>query len=160
MRKHKNALPSIHLPHKPSGFALLAAADFARQYGGEITLVTVVEPDPFHRFETNLLSVSRKTLEGRLRAELSDFGRKLVKEANLEAFLVRHGEPFDQIVKTAGALKTDLIIIATHGHTGLKHVLLESTTERVIRHAPCAVLTVRGEQKQGWPVGKQRSAEV
>jgi len=40
-------------------------------------------------------------------------------------------------------LDIDLIIIATHGHTGLRHALLGSTAERVVRHAPCPVLTVR-----------------
>jgi nucleotide-binding universal stress UspA family protein len=140
---------------RPSGFALLAAADFARQYGGRITLVTVIEPDPFHRFETHALAVSRKTLDGRLRSELSEFGHKLAGKDNIEAVLVRHGIPFDEIVKAARALKTDLIIIATHGHTGLKHVLLGSTAERVIRYAPCAVLTVRAEPKPGWPVAEK-----
>ncbi len=140
---------------RPSGFALLAAADFARQYGGRITLVTVIELDPFHRFETHALAVSRKTLEGRLRAELSEFGRKLAGKGRVEAVVVRTGKPFDEIVKLASTLKTDLIIIATHGHTGLKHLLLGSTAERVIRYAPCAVLTVRGELKQGWPAGRK-----
>jgi nucleotide-binding universal stress UspA family protein len=51
-------------------------------------------------------------------------------------------------VETAKALKMDLIIIATHGHTGLAHVLLGSTTERVVRHAPCPVLVVRGKERE------------
>jgi len=41
----------------------------------------------------------------------------------------------------------DLIVIATHGYTGLKHVLLGSTAERVVRHAPCPVLTVRERER-------------
>jgi universal stress protein A len=41
-------------------------------------------------------------------------------------------------------LKADMIIMATHGYTGLKHTLLGSTAERVVRHARCPVLTVRG----------------
>ena len=40
-------------------------------------------------------------------------------------------------------LNTDLIVLTTHGYTGLKHVLLGSTAERVVRHAACPVLTVR-----------------
>jgi nucleotide-binding universal stress UspA family protein len=44
----------------------------------------------------------------------------------------------------ARELKTDLVVIGTHGHTGLRHVLLGSTAERTLRLAPCAVLTVRG----------------
>jgi nucleotide-binding universal stress UspA family protein len=140
---------------QPSGFALLAAADFARQYGGQITLVTVVEPDLLHVFETNLLAVRRKTLERRLKTELSEFGHKLVGKGQVEAILVRNGKPFEQIVNVARTLKTDLIVIATHGHTGLKHMLLGSTAERVIRYAPCAVLTVRSEKQQGWPAIKK-----
>jgi nucleotide-binding universal stress UspA family protein len=139
---------------RPSGYALLCGGDFARQYGGKITLLTVIEPDPLMRFETHALAVNREALEGRLRAELSEFGHKLAGKGHIEGVLIRHGKPFEQIVKTASALKTDLIIIATHGHTGLKRVLLGSTAERVIRYASCAVLTVRRGQGQGWPAGR------
>jgi nucleotide-binding universal stress UspA family protein len=45
-------------------------------------------------------------------------------------------------------LKVDLIIISTHGRTGLKHALLGSTTERVVRHAPCPVLVVRAQERE------------
>ena len=54
-----------------------------------------------------------------------------------------HGSPSREIVHLAGALKTDLIVISTHGRTGLKHWLLGSVAEQVIRHAHCAVLVVR-----------------
>jgi nucleotide-binding universal stress UspA family protein len=57
--------------------------------------------------------------------------------------IVIDGVPFDEIAKEAKAWEADLIVIATHGYTGLKHVLLGSTTERVVRHAPCPVLVVR-----------------
>jgi nucleotide-binding universal stress UspA family protein len=55
----------------------------------------------------------------------------------------RLGRPYVEITEAAQELKVDLLILATHGHTGLKHVLLGSTAERVVRHAPCPVLTVR-----------------
>lgn len=136
---------------KPSEYALQSAARFARRYGGRITLLTVIEPEPYARFEINVLAVTHKTLESRLRSELSGMGNECVGKEHLDAVLVRWGKPFDQIVKTAGSLKSDLIIIATHGHTRLKRVLLGSTAERVIRYAPCPVLTVQAGQKQGWP---------
>jgi nucleotide-binding universal stress UspA family protein len=59
---------------------------------------------------------------------------------------VRNGTAFDEIVRAAGSLRADLIIIATHGYTGLKHVLMGSTAERVVRHAPCPVLVVRSSE--------------
>jgi nucleotide-binding universal stress UspA family protein len=48
------------------------------------------------------------------------------------------------IVDLAEELGSDLIIMGTRGHTGLKHVLLGSVAERTLRHAPCSVLTVKG----------------
>jgi universal stress protein A len=52
-----------------------------------------------------------------------------------------------EIVRLARECGADLIILATHGHTGLKHVLLGSTAEYVVRHAPCPVLTVREREQ-------------
>jgi len=51
--------------------------------------------------------------------------------------------PSDGIVRTAGELGSDMIVMGTHGLTGLSHVLLGSVAERTIRHAPCPVLTVK-----------------
>lgn len=60
---------------------------------------------------------------------------------------VTSGEPADAIVRSAIELKADLIVMATHGRTGLQHVLLGSVAEKVVRHASCPVLTVRGMDK-------------
>jgi len=57
--------------------------------------------------------------------------------------MTRLGRPYVEITEAARDTKADMILLATHGHTGLKHVLLGSTAERVVRHAPCPVLTVR-----------------
>lgn len=59
---------------------------------------------------------------------------------------VRMGAPWHEITTAAQECEADLIIIATHGHTGLKHPLLGSTAERVVRHAPCPVLVVRDRE--------------
>jgi len=56
---------------------------------------------------------------------------------------VGYGTPFLEILQLAEKRKVDLIVMATHGWTGLKHMLLGSVTEKVVRHAPCSVLTVR-----------------
>jgi nucleotide-binding universal stress UspA family protein len=53
------------------------------------------------------------------------------------------GSPFRKIVETAEAEHMDLIVMATHGRTGLSHLLIGSVTERVVRTAPCPVLTIR-----------------
>lgn len=56
---------------------------------------------------------------------------------------VREGTPFYEIIRFAKETDIDLIVMGTHGHTGLTHVLLGSVTEKVVRKAPCPVLTVR-----------------
>jgi universal stress protein A len=56
---------------------------------------------------------------------------------------VRWGDAVEGIVGYARDVSIDLIVIATHGRTGLKHVLLGSVAERIVREAPCPVLSIR-----------------
>jgi nucleotide-binding universal stress UspA family protein len=60
---------------------------------------------------------------------------------------VRIGAPAGEIVDAADELKCDLICVSTHGRTGLAHLLLGSVAEKIVRHAPCPVLTVRPAKK-------------
>jgi universal stress protein A len=60
---------------------------------------------------------------------------------------VRWGEPVEGIVSYAADHAVDLIVIATHGRTGLSHALLGSVAERIIREAPCPVLTIRDRER-------------
>lgn len=57
--------------------------------------------------------------------------------------IVVKGVPFHEIINAASELGVDLVVIGTHGRTGLSHVVMGSVAEKVIRKAPCAVLTVR-----------------
>src|SRR5215831_18891767 len=56
--------------------------------------------------------------------------------------------PFDEICRLAQAIPADLIIMPTHGRTGLKHVFLGSTAERIVQHSSCPVLVTRGSSAQ------------
>lgn len=58
-------------------------------------------------------------------------------------WLLRVGAPFEQIVAAAGDEKADMLAIGTHGRSGLNRLLMGSVAERVVRVAPCPVLTVR-----------------
>lgn len=58
------------------------------------------------------------------------------------------GEPAEEIVAMANALDVDLIVMSTHGRTGLPHLLLGSVAEKVVRHASCPVLTVRQRERK------------
>jgi nucleotide-binding universal stress UspA family protein len=58
-------------------------------------------------------------------------------------YALRTGKPFYEIIQYAEEEQIDLIIIATHGHSGMEQVLFGSTAEKVVRKAPCPVLVVR-----------------
>jgi nucleotide-binding universal stress UspA family protein len=64
---------------------------------------------------------------------------------------IRFGDAYREILKEAGRLKTDLIVLATHGWTGLDHLYFGSVAEKVIRAAPCSVLTLRPTQIHAEP---------
>ena len=86
-------------------------------------------------------------------AECKRHLERVVKDLQIEPklterTLVRQGRSFHEIAEAARTLKADLIIISTHGYSGLKHALLGSTTERVVRHAPCPVLVVREHERE------------
>jgi universal stress protein A len=77
-------------------------------------------------------------------ADLLRLAGSLRKTTGLKvSVLVRDGTPFEAICRASETLGADLIVLTTHGYTGLKHVWLGSTAERVVRHASCPVLVVR-----------------
>jgi len=77
---------------------------------------------------------------------------KLVREQMADVPGVRTkiviGRPFVEIVQYAKDEAIDMIIIATHGRSGLQHVLMGSVVDRVVRKAPCPVLVVRSQEHE------------
>ena len=145
--KRKQATLSVKTILVPLDFsdesrkALAYAAPFARQFGAEIVLLHVVEPVATPDFAKSFpLALDNEKLMNAARDQLDHISRL---EGVRGKTLVRYGRSFQEIAGAARGLKADLIILSTHGYTGLKHVLLGSTTERVVRHAPCPVLVVR-----------------
>ena len=81
-------------------------------------------------------------LENNARLALED----LAREAELGGgaiSVVRHGKPFLEIIRAAREIEADVLVIGSHGQSGLSETLFGSTAERVVRKAPCAVLVVR-----------------
>ena len=71
---------------------------------------------------------------------------------------VPSGRPFEEICRLARAIKADLIALPTRGHSGLKHLVLGSTAERVVRYAPCPVLVLRGAKYQSFLLNDESAA--
>jgi nucleotide-binding universal stress UspA family protein len=92
-------------------------------------------------------SVSQANVAEQAKERLTGIVSRLLPGVTVEPH-VRVGSPSEEIVKTARDSHADLIVIATHGRGGLSRVLFGSVTERVVRHAPCPVLTVRPEKSK------------
>jgi nucleotide-binding universal stress UspA family protein len=132
---------------KYSRAAVAYAAAFADKFGAEIHLLHVVQnvavflPDMVNVMPPVMPSFEQMT------GAVRDAMRKLIAEEKLERFQVHQeiveGTPFYEIIRLAKEKDIDLIIMGTHGHSGLTHVLLGSVSEKVVRKAPCPVLTVR-----------------
>ena len=58
-------------------------------------------------------------------------------------YLIESGDPFEVILDAAETRRADLIVLATHGRTGIKRLIIGNVAEKIVRHAPCPVLTVR-----------------
>lgn len=84
-----------------------------------------------------------KDVEGAAEERLGDMARKLGREGLTVETVAREGYPPDTIIDQADEVSADLIVLGTHGRTGLAHLLLGSTAERVVQHARCPVLTVK-----------------
>jgi universal stress protein A len=73
---------------------------------------------------------------------------KRVKQTGIQIdSVILEGTPFQMIIETAESKDVDLIVMGTHGRTGLTHVLIGSVAEKVVRLAPCPVLVTRGTTK-------------
>lgn len=127
--------------------ALEVALPLAERHGGKIVLVHVVQaPGVLSAIPGGgqyLVPMDNAKAVKTAKVHIETLAAELVPARLLARTLVRQGNPADQITTAARALKADLIIIATHGYSGLKHVLIGSTAERVVRHAPCPVFVVR-----------------
>jgi len=123
--------------------ALRAAIALARQFGSSLAVVHVTRrnrPDSHAVAELAGMTFDPRP-DGRTR--LAQFVEREAPDNFKPKRMVVDGVPHVEIAKSATAWKADLIVISTHGYTGLKQVLMGSTAERVVRHAPCPVLVVR-----------------
>jgi universal stress protein A len=127
----------------PSKKALKCAREFAARFGSKITLIHVIEPIMSPDFTHFPLALDEDKVAEGARQRLLSLAKTHLDAGALEGVVVRNGNPFHEITEAARELKIDLVIIATHGYTGIKRALLGSTAERVVRYAQCPVMTVR-----------------
>ena len=129
--------------------ALDYAVWLAKQFRTAIHLVHVYPPDEASAMPGagHLPFETAETIE-RLNEEVTGIHRKHVPAFRPENCHIRGGRPYQEIVRVAREIDADLIVLSTRGHSGLKHLLLGSTAERVVRNAPCPVLVARKRKQR------------
>ncbi len=129
-------------------YALKYALALAAMTKAEVELVRVVEPiaypQAYEPFDTQFNAAElAMEIEAAMKKELDERVAALKKELPSVTGRLATGSPFLEIIQTARDWGADLIVMGTHGRTGLAHVLMGSVAEKVVRKAPCPVLTVK-----------------
>jgi universal stress protein A len=148
-----------------SDAALLRAEDLAQRLGAELVLLHVVEPllMPVEYGLPSSVAVDYgDAATARAREHLEAVAHALRNRGLRVRTLVKSGLASEQIAEVVKTEPIDLVVLATHGYTGLKHALLGSTAERVVRTCPCAVMTVKAAATAGKPprpaTGREQAA--
>jgi nucleotide-binding universal stress UspA family protein len=125
--------------------ALGYAIALAQKLQARLTLLHVIQPPLVAGADMGVWPSSTflQDLEAAITGDLEGYLARVTAAGLTGEMVVIHGVPFQQILDTAQARQVDLIILGTHGRTGLAHVLLGSVAEKVARLAPCPVLIAR-----------------
>ncbi len=126
--------------------ALKYAIGFAKKFKADMILIYVVEPviypPDFSMGQIAIPAVSAEW-DKKAKEELDKLAKTEIPPDINVTTVIKTGKPFVEIIDTAEEVDADIIIIATHGHSGVEHILFGSTAEKVVRKAPCPVLTLR-----------------
>ena len=129
--------------------ALKYAVSFALRNEAVLYLLHVID---IRTFDENLDTITKQIAD---ESSINNLKKKLLEcvpeeirsDMKIEAIVVQ-GIPFVEIIKTAKDNEVDMLVLGTHGRTGLAHMMLGSVSEKVVRKAPCPVLTVRSPNQK------------
>jgi universal stress protein A len=142
MEIHRILAPTDFSEHSQQ--AIQYARELAQTFGATLVVVHVVELPPYPIEGLPPSQLGGTLLEDLEQQATSDLAQVLANEG--EVTVVRRvvvGIPYRRIVEVAADEKIDLIVMATHGRTGFSHLFMGSVAEKVVRTAPCPVLTIR-----------------
>jgi nucleotide-binding universal stress UspA family protein len=126
--------------------ALAWAMQLAELFGAQVTILNVLDPSlgaiagfPAHMASMPAYGELLETVRRESKSEME----KIAKRFPNSKTLIREGSPRPVILDAATELRAGLIVMGTHGRTGLSHVFFGSVAEHVVRHSKIPVLTVR-----------------
>ena len=133
----------------PSYEALKAANELALHFSAELCVLHVVTPvsrAPADPSGSDLLILQE--MEKAARESLEEIVKRRIPKELLVRQIVVLGAAAEEIIQISEKEKVDLIVIATHGQTGWRHFVFGSVAEKVVRLAPCPVLTIRAPHEE------------
>lgn len=140
----KHILVPVDFSHS-SLHGLTAALELAWRFNAKLSVIHVVERVPPGAYlAMDAGGGLQQEIESHAEKQLAEFIAEHVPDEMSVQQMIAIGKPFDKVVEKATELECDLIVVSTHGYTGLAHVLMGSTAERIVQHAPCPVLVMRG----------------
>ncbi|HEX2966902.1 MAG TPA: universal stress protein [Syntrophorhabdaceae bacterium] len=121
------------------------ALDIARKYDSELHLIHIIPNlNYFTPYESFFTPENLVVVEKNMEAEVNRDFETLIAKMNFPVKkVIRNGTAFIEIIDYVKSESIDLVILGTHGRSGLEHVLIGSVAEKVVRKSPCPVLTIR-----------------
>lgn len=116
---------------------------FAKVSDGTLLLAHVIHVPSGELYQPDLHVITFDEAKSRALARLQELRETRGGRYPKCELLVEVGDPFDVLMNIAQQRQVDLIVISTHGRTGLHHLVIGSVTEKIIRQAPCPVFVVR-----------------
>lgn len=129
---------------EPAGLAVERAIDLAARYGASLRVVHAWDFPPIAYAAMGQMMVDVLPFEQAARTQLDALVKALGERGVAVESTLCQGVAWDQIVSLAKQVGADLIVVGSHGRTGVKRAVLGSVAERVVRHATVPVLTVHG----------------
>jgi len=128
--------------------ALQYAEDIAEHFGAEIVVLHIAEEDDLAARipKKEKEQMTTKEIDQRLKSTIAHMlldHNVVTQSMRIE---IRHGSPAQEIVNAAPDLHADLIVMCTHGRSGVSHILMGSVAEKVVRNATCPVLTLKPDE--------------
>ncbi len=125
------------------------AVDLAIKYGAELHIMHVIpNMTYFTPYESFLTPENLVAIEKHIQDQVENDFEKVLKQNVPAKKVIRTGVPFVEIIDYAKSESIDLIVMGTHGRSGIEHILIGNVAEKVVRKSPCPVMTIRPKGKE------------
>ncbi len=143
---------------EPAQHAFTAASARARDHGAKLEVLYIRAPTVVAYGEMGPIVPDPIVIPADVKAALA--GLNLPEPGVEVEYHVAEGEPATEIIRLARLAGANLIVMGTHGRTGLRRLLIGSVAEAVLRRAPCPVLTLKGPMFVGNPAPAEQAGEL